>query len=162
NIAAAVEEQKQVRGVLDKAENCFVPIPAIPPSTNVSGQEFAAALRQTVDQMQRDAASASVVVPPNCSFSFTAGRPLVLFGQGSLQPLTGQLGEVKVICDVFNKAKVNALNAIRREKVSADDEKGPASDYTTLTSQTNDLAIITPYEVQFQCFSPDLAMVLSG
>ena len=53
---------------------------------------------------------------------------------------------------------------IRRERVpgSSDDVAGTPTDYLDLASTTNELAIITPYEVTFRCFTPELAGVLAG
>ena len=73
-----------------------------------------------------------------------------------------QLGEVKGICEVLFEAKVNSLDNLRRERVSADDSKGPQTDYLGEKSVTNELAVLTPYEVTFRCFSSELAAVLAG
>jgi len=161
NIATAREQQQQVRDLLAREAACFVRVPPIPASTNVSSQDFAAALRQTIDQMQRDAYNASVLLPPRYNFSFEAQRQKVLFAPGSLDALATQLGEIKAICDILDSAKINSLNGVRRER-TADDAGGQAGDYTMLTSETNDLAVLTPYEITFQCFSPELASVLDG
>lgn len=161
NIALARMQQDEVRAVLARQAACFAPIPAIPPSTNVTSQDFAASLRQTIDQMQRDAYNASVLVSARYNFSFEAQRQKVLFAPGSLQVLATQLGEVKAVCDVLNSAKVNSLNGIRRER-TADDAGGQAGDYTSLGSETNELAVLTPYEITFQCFTGELAAVLDA
>ena len=71
------------------------------------------------------------------------------------------MGEVKVICDILNQAKINSLDSVRRERVSADDASGPQSDYLNEVSTTNDLAVLTPYEITFRSFSAELAAVLS-
>ena len=39
---------------------------------------------------------------------------------------------------------------------------GNATDYLGDKSVTNELAILTPYEITFRSFSPELASVLSG
>ena len=113
--------------------------------------------------------SANVTLPPKnittgqtYSFSFEEQRPKLDFAPGSLEPLSVQLGEVKAICDVLFRAKINALDELRRERVSEDDQKGPQTDYISDTSVTNDLAVLTPYEVTFRCFSSELAAVLAG
>lgn len=162
NIKAAREQDEQLQAFMKKVRKHFTPIPAIPPSPKVSSEEFAAALRRTIDQMQREATNASVMLPQRYNFSFEAQRPLIRFAEGSLQPLATQLGEIKSIVDVLVQAKVNSIDNIRRERVSADDYKGPQSDFLEQKSVTNDLAILAPYEVTFQCFSPELANVLSG
>ena len=96
------------------------------------------------------------------SFSFEVQRPKLAFAAGSLEPLSVQLGEVKAICDVLLQANISALDGLRRERVSDDDQNGPQTDYLPDKSVTNELAVLTPYEVNFRCFSKDLAAVLAG
>jgi hypothetical protein len=112
--------------------------------------------------MLHDATNASVTVLPNYTFSFTAEWPKVVFQPNSLGALSTQLGEVRAICDVLFKANVNSLDNLRRERVCADDVAGPGADYVEQHSITNDLAVLTPYEVSFRCFTPELAAVLGG
>ncbi|HMP84456.1 MAG TPA: Amuc_1100 family pilus-like protein, partial [Verrucomicrobiota bacterium] len=109
-----------------------------------------------------DAAAAGVILPPGYSYSFEAQRKLVRFAPGSLGPLSIQLGEVRAICDILNNAKINSLDSIRRERVSTDDLNGPVTDYLDTPGQTNELAVLTPYEVSFRCFSPELSEVIAG
>lgn len=162
NIEAAKEQEKQVRDTLKKVRTHFEPIRPIPDAEKVTSQEFSASLRRTIDQLQKAATNASVALPPNYSFSFEAQKPRVTFAAGSLEPLATQLGEVKAICDVLFDAKINSLDNLRRERVSADDSSGPQTDYLEQKSITNELAILTTYELTFRCFSPELAAVLAG
>ena len=162
NIETAKEQEQRVRDTLKKVRTHFEKIPAIPDSEKVSSQEFSASLRRTIDQLQKQATNSSVALPPNYSFSFEAQKPRVTFATGSLEPLATQLGEVKAICDVLFEAKINSLDNLRRERVSADDSSGPQTDYLEQKSITNELAILTTYEVTFRCFSPELAAVLAG
>jgi hypothetical protein len=110
----------------------------------------------------------SVALPPKdasgqtYSFSFAAQRERLDYARGSLEPLSVQLAEVKAISTVLFQAKVNSLDNIRRERVSDDDLKGPQTDYLPEKSVTNELAVLSPYEVTFRCFSSELAAVLSG
>ena len=163
NIDLGKKQQEQLRAHLVKARELFVPIPAIPDNTNVTAVEFTAQLRRTIDQMQRDAAQSGVTLPPRYGFTFEAIRPKVTFAPASLQALAVQLGEIKSICDVLFRAKITSLDNLRREKVAAeDDPMMAAADYLTESSVTNDLAVLTPYDVTFRCFSADFASVLSG
>jgi hypothetical protein len=73
-----------------------------------------------------------------------------------------KLGEVKAICSVLYQARVNSLDNLRRERVSADDLRGPQSDFLEIGSVSNQLAVLTPYEVAFHCFSTELAGVVAG
>ena len=164
NIQTTREEEQQLREWIQQARRYFQPIPSIPDPTNgvVTGEAFAAALRRMVDQLQHDAENASVTVPPQYNFSFEAERSLVKFTPDGLPLLAQQLGGVKEICETLFSAKINSLDGLRRVCVSDDDTRGSQSDYLDGSVVTNNLAIFTPYEVTFRCFSQDLANVLSG
>lgn len=163
NITAAQEQERQVRDFIRKVNRVFEPVPAIPDATNVNNALLAESLRRTLDRMQREAGSSGVQLPEKYAFSFTAIRPLLVFDQAGLTPLAVQLGEVKVICDVLFAAKINALDSIRRERVCTHDrEAQQTSDYTDRASKTNDVAVLTPYEVTIRCFSSELGAVLAG
>jgi hypothetical protein len=163
NIQTAREQERQLRDWIQQAKQYFQPIPPIPNPTNgvVTSEAFAAALRRTIDQLQHEADSTSVTLPPQYGFSFEAERTLVKFAPGSLEPLAGQLGEVKTISEILYAAKINSLDGLRRVRVSDDDARGPQSDYLDESAVSNNLAVFTPYEVTFRCFSQDLANVLS-
>lgn len=162
NIKLAREQQKELQAFITKVAAHFERIAAIPDATNVSGKEFSSALQQTIDQLQREATNNSVILPPKYRFSFEAHLGRVQFAAGSLGLLAVQLGEVKTIVSILNSAKINALDGIRRERVSVDDAAGSPTDYLDIKSTTNELAVMTPYEVTFRSFTPELAAVLSG
>ncbi len=170
NIKAAQEQQTELRAYVQKARQYFQPCPRIPQpeSDKLTSQEFSSALSRTIDQLQREATKASVSLPPkdsngqSYSFSFAAQRERLAYAPGSLEPLSVQLGEVKTICTIVLGAKVNSLDSLRRERVSEDDLKGPGTDYLPDKSVTNELAVLSPYELVFHCFSSELATVLAG
>lgn len=163
NIKTAKEQHQQMHGFIRNARKFFEPIPPIPATPEGGGikdETFAAQLRTTIEQLQRAAATASVTLPPRYDFSFSAIKAKISFASGSLHPLSAQLGEVKTLCDLLFTAKVNALDSIRRVKVSTDDKDVP--DYTELPATTNEMAVLTPYELTFRCFSSELAQVFTG
>jgi hypothetical protein len=164
NIKAAKEQEGQVRDWIRQAADCFQPIAPIPNTgTNaVSSEAFAAALRRTIDQLQREADAASVTLPPKYNFSFEAQRSRVNFSSGSLGALAAQFGEVKTIAEILFAARVNSLDGIQRVRVSDDDANGPQADYFDNHSVTNNLAVLTPYQVAIRSFSPEIAQVLAG
>lgn len=162
NIAAAKKQQQELGTFIKEARRFFQRIPAIPDEPKVTSQDFTAALRTTISRLQKEATNASVILRPDYAFSFEAQKPRVTFAAGSLEPLSVQLGEVKSICDVLFQAKINSLDNIRRSRVSSDDSSGPQTDYLDAKPVTNELAVLTPYEVTFRCFSPELAAALSG
>lgn len=162
NIKLAQEQEREAAAFGAKLGRFLARIPALPEGSNVLGKDFSFALQQTIVELQREATNSSVIVPPKYAYSFTAQAGRVMFAAGSLDLLAVQLGEVRAICNIMNQAKVNFFDSIRRERVCADDSSGPATDYLDRTSVTNELAVLTPYEVSFRCFTPELAAVLSG
>ena len=72
------------------------------------------------------------------------------------------MGEVKTIAEILYAAGVNNLDGIQRVRVSDDDSKGSGADFTISQPVTNTLAIITPYVVNYRCFSPEIAQVFAG
>jgi hypothetical protein len=163
NIAAAREQERQIRDWIRQAAGYFQPIAPIPNTGNnaVSSEAFAAALRRTIDQLQHEADAASVTLPPKYNFSFEAQRSLVKFS-GSLGALAAQFGEVKTISEILFAARVNSLDGIQRVRVSDDDANGPQADYFDDHSVTNNLAVLTPYQITFRSFSPEVGEVLAG
>ncbi len=165
NIKAAREQRKAVLEVLARASKSFQSPPMIPvptDGTNISSSQFSAALRETINELTRNAGNASVVLPPDFKFAFSQQLRLLTFAPGSLLPLASQLGEVKLLCDVLLQTKVNSLDAIQRPRVSNDDYAGPAGDYLDMTAVTNELAVLTPYRIIFRSFTPEIAQVLAG
>jgi len=51
---------------------------------------------------------------------------------------------------------------IQRVRVSDDDANGPQADYFDGHSVTNNLAVLTPYQITFRSFSPEVGEVLAG
>jgi hypothetical protein len=161
NVKLAKEQQQQLREFIQQTRQYFQRVAPIPDEKKVSDPSFSVKLSQTIARMQTDATNASVGLPPNYNFSFEAQKSRLSYAPGSTEPLAMQLGEVKMICDLLFKTKVNALDSIRRERVSLDDNTGPQTDYLGDRTVTNELALITPYEVVFKCFSTELASVLT-
>lgn len=164
NIKAAKDQDKEARAfITDRATMVFKPVPPIPDAANLDNAMFAGALRRTIDQMRREATGRGVQVATNYYFSFTAERDRIMFDKAGLVPLSVQLGEVKAICDVLFAARVNALDNIRREKVSLHDvEAQQSTDYLDKVTVTNDVALVSPYEVSIRCFSSEIAAILAG
>ena len=168
NIELARSQEAQVRDWVKQAITHFQPIASIPdPGTDgVNSEVLGATLRNTIIQLQHEAEAANVAIPAKYNFSFEAeagSRQMIMkFAPGSLSDLPVQLGEVKVISEIIFGAHVNALDGIQRVRVSDDDAGCPKSDYLPSSSVTNGLAVITPYTVQFRCFTPELAGVLAS
>lgn len=164
NTEAAREQEKQLREWIKKARQHFQPIEPIPsPAAGpVSSEAFASALRKTIDQLQHAASNANVTVPPQYGFSFEAQRSLVRFAPNGLEPLSVQLGEVKAISEIVFASSVNQLDGVQRLHVSDDDTAGPASDYIDGQPVSTELAVLTPYQITFRAFTPEIAQVLAA
>jgi hypothetical protein len=128
----------------------------------VTSETFTAALGNTISTLQREAAAANVILPPDYAFSFKAESSLVQFAPGSLDLLAVKLGEVKTLSELLYAAGVNEFDGIQRLRVSDDDANGPQSDYIVEAPVDSSLAVITPYVVTFRGFGPEIARVFSG
>lgn len=161
NIKAAKEQDQQLRDWIKTAAGRFQPIPPIPQG-EVTSKTYASALGTTIYQLQQAAKESTVGLPANYYFSFQVQSDKLTISSG-LGPLAQQLGEVKAIAEILFAAHVNNFDGIQRVRVSDDDVSGgQQADYTDKSPVTNDLAIITPYVVTFQCFTPELARVICG
>jgi hypothetical protein len=162
NVAEAKKQQKELREFIQKGRKYFLPIAPIPDLPKATDHDLSTALSHTIDQMRKDATNASVGLPSSYDFTFQAEMSRVSFSSNSVAPLAVRLGEVRAICDILFQAKVNSLDSLQRERVCAEDEKGNQSDYLAEKTTTNELAMLTPYQLTFRCFSPELGLVLSG
>ena len=164
NVQAAKDQTKELAEWIRQARDYFQPIEPVPNPTNgpISNEAFNGALHRTLDTLQREAAAANVQLPPQFLFSFTAQSQNVQFAPGSIEPLARQLGEVKAILETLYAARVNALESIQRVPISLDDSNGPPSDYLGDRPVTSDQAVLTPYELTFRGFSPEIAQTLEA
>ncbi|HLH55124.1 MAG TPA: Amuc_1100 family pilus-like protein, partial [Verrucomicrobiae bacterium] len=130
NIKIAKEQREQVLAVLKKTHQYFEPVQRIPDLPKITDRDFSAALSQTIEQLRIQATNSSVSLPPdNYNFSFTSQKNKISFAPGSVDRLAVQLGEIKMLCQILFDAKVNALDNLRRERVSQDDSFGLQTDY---------------------------------
>ncbi len=164
NVKAAREQEAALRAYVQKARGYFQAITPIPDSPKVANDEFARELAITVTQLHHAAEQQSIVLPNNdYYFTFEAQKKLMIFEPASLNRLAAHLGEIKAICDILFDAKINQLDNIRRELVSANDDN--PNDYLLqpkLSTVSEPLADLVPYQVTFRCFSPELARVLGA
>jgi hypothetical protein len=165
NIQIAKDQQKQLQQWLVKSKDYFQPIPPIPnpPNGQVTSEMFAPALSQTVRELEREAQDDNVQLPPSpYFFSFTAQSDKAVFDATSLGQVAQQLGDVKDILDILLGARINALESIQRVAVSKDDTQGDQGDYITDQPVTENMVVLTPYQVTFRGFSSDIANVLAA
>ena len=155
NIGIAKDEVIRLNAFLDQVKGKFgrsnVP-------TNISNREFRALLDNTINELQRTADQLGITLPQkDYWFTFAPQKTAVEFK--SIDMLTHQLLDVKELCDILYQAKVQDLKGIRRVPASSDDNN--AQDFMTdKKATTNEVAIVTPYELKFQGFSGELARVM--
>src|SRR5262245_52900737 len=160
NITIAKEETKKSQEAVKKAQQYFTPI-AYP---KVTGREFQTLLANTIYELHTNAQASGVVVPSKTyAFSFEAQKSLLQFAQGSFPTLPEQLAEIKAICQMLFDAKVNKLVNLRRTRLTTDDPPG-SNDYHELKMEKDATTgtMSSPYIVEFQCFSPELAAALEN
>ncbi|MEI8289536.1 MAG: Amuc_1100 family pilus-like protein [Verrucomicrobiota bacterium] len=161
NTAIAIRQEQQLGEWISGAKAYFRPVPLLASNINTS-ESFVGLLQRTVDQLQRSAADAGVLLPPKYYFSFAAQKGNFDLDTNSLGALATQLAEVKSVVEILFAAHVNALDGVQRSRVATSDGAGSGSDFTDQNSVSNDLAVITPYTVTFRCFSLELSRVIAG
>jgi hypothetical protein len=141
---------QEVRGRFGKRE--------IP--TNISNRDFRALLDNTVHDLQRTADALGISVPGKSNYWFTFAPQKSAVEFKNVEMLTHQLMDVKDLCEILYSAKIHDLVGIRRVPASSEDNN--ANDFLASDKKptTNEFAIVTPYELRFQGFSPELARVL--
>ena len=184
NIGAVKKEQERVQEkVLGPMEAQF-PGFEIPAKLSISS--FKEILENTVSELQRDAKYTGISLPStdqgNYGFSFDDIRPRIYLEADALRPLTFQLYQIRELCAVLFESKIHGINAIKRLPVSDNDTASsggggfgitgttPTGTSTSTENYIEDVAtqdpninaIMMPYQISFQCFSSELARVISG
>jgi hypothetical protein len=170
NIKTAKEQTEQAKQRVAELEKFFTPVKSIPDTNKFNDRMLAFAVRETVSQLRAAAQAKAVTLPttmgPEFAFSFSLQMGKSGYDPNSAEMLARQLGEVKTICDTLFGARILSLDSIQRERTSDDiNPQGNMTlqpDYTDSISLTNKNMVITPYQVTFQCFTPQLGSVLSG
>ena len=161
NVEAARDQEKVLRAFIAKTGTHFKRPTPIPDSAKVGGAEFATQLPNVIAELTHEATNASVGIPEGYYFSFEAQKRLVTFDPASLNKLAVSLGEIKALSEILFDAKINYLEAIKREVISPTNDVN-MGDYISLNTTSNTLGELTPYEIDFRGFSAELAAVLSG
>lgn len=168
NIQTAKDQTEQAKQRVAELEKFFTPVKGIPDTNKFNDRMLSAAVRETVSQLRAAAQSKGVTVPagtPEFAFSFSQQMSKAIYDPNSAEVLSKQLGEVKVICDTLFSARIQSLDSIQRERTADDivqQQIAPFPDYTDSLSLTNGNTVVTPYQVTFQCFTPQLGAVLAG
>src|ERR1041384_450626 len=108
----------------------------------------------------------------NYYFTFREEQFPMTFNPISLLPLTERLHEVKTMASILFGARINRLDYMRRARVpgevvsttTAPGDGLATSDYLPFAPRTNaeTSMVLWPYELNFRCFTPELAAVLEA
>jgi hypothetical protein len=124
--------------------------------------QFKSLLENTIAELNSQAESAGVNLPARYSFTFAAQRPITQFPPNSIPVLTTQLREIQELCQILFENKVHALEALKRVRAYSEEPAGSADYIDGKGIVTNGPVIITPYEIQFRGFTPELSAVLDS
>ena len=157
NIMRAKEENKKLQEFAGELRRHLAP-PELPKDLN--NREFRVLLDNTVAGLQKEAETLGIGLPgKDYWFTFQAQKQMVEFKP--LEALAAQAVDIREICEILFKARVHSLGGLKRVAMASEDTG--ATDYLTeRKATTNDVTIITPYEVTFQGFSTELARVMEG
>jgi hypothetical protein len=128
--------------------------------TNISNRDFRALLDNTVHDLQRTADSLGITVPGKKDYWFTFAPEKAAVEFKNIEMLTHELMDVKDLCDILFTAKISDLVGIKRVPASSEDNNSTDFLPSDKKATTNEVAVVTPYELRFQGFSSELARVL--
>lgn len=157
NISAAKNEAENLEEFLGEVKQ-FFPEQITEP---LDSRQFRAMLDTAISGLQNTADAYGVKLPEDYWFTFAAQKSAIQFDKDTLQTLATQLIEINELCKVLYDAKVVALDSVRRVPV-AEEDSGWQDYLSEETGETNQWAVVMPYEVTFQGFSPEIARVFEG
>lgn len=157
NITGAKAEQQKLLEFSTELKKHLAP-PDLPKDMN--NKDFRALLDNTIMRLQKQAETLGITLPTkDYWFTYQAQKPGVEFKP--IEALAAELIDVRDLCEILFKARIHALTGLKRVPVATEDT-GYTDYFTDKRATTNDVAIITPYEVTFQGFSSELAKVMEG
>jgi hypothetical protein len=159
NILLINQDRTNLEVFRDELRRKFAPFPT-PPKENEQG--FSAYLENTIAELTAKADAGAVTLPTNMSFGFTDQRSKLKYAAENIQPWMRQLSEIKVLCGILFNAKINALVSLRRVAVSTNDFITTQSDFFQARMTNTPLGSITPYKIEFRCFTRELDDVIKG
>jgi len=176
NLTLAKQEAAKLAAFVAEAKKQFPSTP--PPSEPLNDLSFRSLLENTVNELHKQASSVGIKVSEDTNrhyyFTFEAQRTSMRFSPESLRPLSERLHEVRQMAEVLFRARVNRLVWMKRAMVPGERPQQPGAnpggggpvppDYLNVSARTNAEAnmILWPYEVVFDCFSPELGTVLES
>lgn len=160
NIELARSEEERVNAFIQNARKKFSERRTPEGLDNAS---FKSQLESTIAELTQDADRAGVKLPDKYSFTFEEQRKQLQLPATSLVPLTSHLDNLADLCRVVFDAKVHSLVSLKRSSVGTNEMAGTGDLLTKKVSTNSTLGTVTyPYELVVQCFSQELAKVMSG
>ncbi len=158
NIKAARLETERV---LQFKTNALKRFPEVVVSTNMATAQFKALLEVAITGLERVAERNGVKLPAKYAFTFAEQRKELVLDEKKLGVLAGQVLDIEAICRIIFEARINELNSVRRPTVMSNDM---GNSFLSRKSNRDDKVglLDTPYEFSLNCFSSELAAVLSG
>jgi hypothetical protein len=160
NIQHAKEDQAQVKQLVDELRGSFTPFPA---QSNLDIKGFSEYVENTIFDLKTKATNAGVGLPDDFGFGFTDQRGKLNYPLECIPPWMQQIEEIKAICDILYRAKVNSLLAFRRVSISSSNDNILNSlDLLDSHIVTTNFGTVTPYKIEIKCFSKELSAFLNG
>lgn len=165
NIQMAKEEEARVQRFIKEARNHFT---ERTPPEGLDTAGFKSHLEATITELTREAERAGVQLPdkgsnPTYGFTFDEQRKQLQLAASSLPLFSAQLADIQSLCRVLFDAKVPSIVSFRRAPVGTNESAGTGS-FLPRKIATNSAmnSVSYPYEVVVQCFSPELAALMTG
>ncbi len=172
NLKLAKQESVKLNSFVAEAKKLFPGTP--PPTEALTSPSFKSLLANTITELHRQASLVPTRLESNGPllyyFTFEAHRLALNLPAESLRPLYERLNEVQFISEVLFKSRINRLVSMKRAAVLGErpvggpQAPGGGNDYLSASvrvDQETGMAL-WPYEVVFDCFTPELAAALAG
>ena len=113
-------------------------------------------------EIQRDKTNVSTKIRYN--FTFMNLRAVPQLAKNKIPELQLQLKDIRTISDVLFQSRVRSIESLQRTRVTHEDlTAGASRDFLdTRPKYTNNVAVVRPYKVRFQCLSGGIAKTLNG
>jgi len=160
NIQHAKDDQALVKQLVDELRSSFTPFPA---QSNLGVKGFSEYVENTIFDLKTKATNAGVGLPDEFAFGFTDQRGKLNYPLECIPLWMQQIAEIKTICDILYRSKVNSLVALRRVPISTSNDVIMTSlDLLDSHIVTTNFGTVTPYKIEMKCFSKELGAFLNG
>ncbi|MSU31825.1 MAG: hypothetical protein EXS25_04015 [Pedosphaera sp.] len=165
NIELAKVEQKRFAELKAKARQTFSKAPRFEALDDAS---FKSLLSQTIVNLEQEADRKGVKLPAGTgtglkySFTFDTQRKELRLAPSTLEPLALALTDISDLSQILFTSRIHSLISIKRSAIGTNETAG-SGDLLTKKTTTNSVAgaFVCAYELQFQCFSTELAEVFN-